>query len=59
MVGTAILIGAVMMGAELTEEFIERFAPQRLQYLSSTEISLPQDGQYIAPPSVGFLAEFQ
>ena len=27
-----------------------RFAPHRLQYLSSTVISFPQEGQYIAPP---------
>jgi hypothetical protein len=26
---------------------MERLAPQRLQYFSSTEISLPHDGQYI------------
>jgi hypothetical protein len=28
-------------------EVKERLAPQRLQYFSSTEISLPHDGQYI------------
>src|ERR1044071_2936971 len=27
-----------------------KLAPQRLQYLSSTVISLPQVGQYIGPP---------
>jgi hypothetical protein len=40
-----------LIGADVIAGYIggvsDRFAPQRLQYFSSTVISLPQDGQYI------------
>ncbi|MFN2491364.1 MAG: hypothetical protein ABR501_00590 [Pyrinomonadaceae bacterium] len=42
-------------GAEFPDEASRRFAPQRLQYLNSAEISLPQDGQYITPPDQKFI----
>jgi hypothetical protein len=38
-------------GAGKSGGITDRLAPQRLQYLRSPEISLPQDGQYIKPPS--------
>jgi hypothetical protein len=38
--GAAITVVALAAGSV-------RFAPQRLQYFSSTAISLPQEGQYI------------
>jgi hypothetical protein len=45
------LIGLIT-GVGYNSGMTERLAPQRLQYFSSTEISLPQDGQYIEPPVI-------
>ncbi|MGZ8846687.1 MAG: hypothetical protein ACXW3C_09515 [Pyrinomonadaceae bacterium] len=49
MAGRLNLIG-LTIGAGQLAGTTAKLAPHRLQYLSSTEISLPQDGQYITPP---------
>src|SRR5690349_12730168 len=45
MLGMASFTGATV--TTCVEVGSDRLAPQRLQYLSSTAISFPQDGQYI------------
>ncbi|HEU4933089.1 MAG TPA: hypothetical protein VFT48_13495 [Pyrinomonadaceae bacterium] len=48
MLGKVIFTGAIATGGAIIGSV--KLAPQRLQYLSSTVISLPQVGQYIEPP---------